>query len=69
MSHQTALNYLHKTFVGETPEVDQADLYPEFSQIMGIYNYTWEPIEVTTEDGYTLTMMRVTGRRVPPGPG
>ena len=27
---------------------------------MGIWSYEWEPHQVTTEDGYTLTLMRVT---------
>jgi len=27
---------------------------------MGIYDYDWEPYQITTEDGYTLTLMNVT---------
>jgi hypothetical protein len=29
---------------------------------MGIYGFGWEPIKVHTEDGFTLTMMHVTGK-------
>jgi lysosomal acid lipase/cholesteryl ester hydrolase len=29
---------------------------------MGIYGYTWEPQQVLTEDGWHLTMMKVTGK-------
>ena len=28
--------------------------------IMGIWEYDWEPFEVVTDDGYTLTLMHVT---------
>jgi len=31
---------------------------------MGIYGYSWEPIKVVTDDGYTLSMMHVTGKNV-----
>jgi pimeloyl-ACP methyl ester carboxylesterase len=34
--------------------------YPDWSMATGIYRYSWEPIEVVNE-GYTLTMMRLTG--------
>ena len=29
---------------------------------MGMYGFGWEPIKVKTEDGFTLTMMHVTGK-------
>jgi len=29
---------------------------------MAIYGYTWEAFEFTTRDGYTNTMMHVTGK-------
>ena len=30
---------------------------------MGVYGYDWEPYEITTDDGYTLTLMNVTKKR------
>jgi hypothetical protein len=36
--------------------------YEHFARMMGIYGYGWEPIKVHTDDGYTLTMMHVTGK-------
>ena len=42
---------------------DQKAANPGLTEIMGIYNYQWEPIPVTTDDGYTLTLIRVTGNK------
>lgn len=30
---------------------------------MGIYDYDWDPYEIKTEDGYTLTLMNITKKR------
>ena len=38
------------------------DLYKEFSDDMLFWGYTWEPIKITTDDGYVLTTFRITGR-------
>ena len=35
--------------------------YPAFEFVMSKHGYTWEPMEVTTEDGYILTLFHVTG--------
>ena len=37
--------------------------YPHFELQMGIYQYDWEPFEVTTDDGYILTLMHVTNKK------
>ena len=39
--------------------------YPEFAYEMDYYSggYKWEPHEVTTEDGYILTVFHITGRK------
>ena len=29
---------------------------------MGLYGYDWQPHEITTEDGYTVTLMNVTSK-------
>jgi len=38
----------------------QKQQYSMFSTQMGIYGYDWDPYNITTEDGYTLTLMNVT---------
>ena len=38
------------------------DKYPEFAQGMAHYGYSWEAVEVTTEDGALVTMFHVTGK-------
>ena len=35
--------------------------YEEWHAAASMYGYTWEPLKVHTEDGYTLTMMKITG--------
>ena len=42
---------------------EQAQKYPYMDWAMTLYglDYTWEGHEVTTNDGYILTMFRVTG--------
>lgn len=39
---------------------DQKQKYKEWSAIIGVWGYDWEPVEVVTDDGYTLTLMHVT---------
>ena len=36
--------------------------YPSFASIMDKEGYTWEPHTVETEDGWYLTLFRITGR-------
>ena len=38
------------------------DGYADWARPMEKYGYSWEPHEVKTEDGWTLTLIRVTGR-------
>ena len=35
--------------------------YPRMKQVMDNYKFTWEAVEVETDDGYTLTTFHVTG--------
>ena len=35
--------------------------YRRFADVMAKYGYTWEPVKVTTEDGFILTVFHVTG--------
>jgi len=37
--------------------------YQRFADVMDFYNYTWEAIKVTTEDGFILTTFHVTGNQ------
>ena len=36
--------------------------YPRFEAIMTSQGYDWEPIKVTTEDGYILTTFHILGK-------
>ena len=35
--------------------------YPEFADNFAQWGFTWEPIKVHTDDGYTCTMFHITG--------
>ena len=35
--------------------------YEEFAKAMEHFKYGWEAFEVTTRDGYVLTLFRITG--------
>ena len=35
--------------------------YERFKEVMEWYNYDWEPVKVTTEDGFILTAFHITG--------
>ena len=37
-------------------------MYPEFEELIGAHGYTWEPYKLKTQDGYHLTMFRITGK-------
>ena len=37
--------------------------YPEYAEFMKHWGYTWEPYELTTDDGYILTTFRITGKK------
>ena len=37
------------------------DKYQRWAEGMTKWGYTWEPYEVTTEDGFVVTLFRVTG--------
>ena len=36
--------------------------YDRFAIIMETWGYTWEPLKVTTDDGYILTTFHITGK-------
>jgi len=36
--------------------------YDRFATIMEKWGYTWEPLKVTTDDGYILTSFHITGK-------
>ena len=36
--------------------------YPRFESIMTSQGYDWEPIKVTTDDGYILTTFHILGK-------
>ena len=60
MRFSLALSALASLALAQTDE--QKYEYSQFTAAIGIYNYTWEPIDVHTDDGYTLTMFHVTGK-------
>ena len=35
--------------------------YSSFAMIMSHYRFTWEPVKIETEDGFTVTLFHVTG--------
>ena len=41
--------------------VAQAQEYQRFADAAARYGYTWEPVEVTTEDDHILTVFHITG--------
>jgi hypothetical protein len=45
---------------GQTAEEEAR--YPLFAAQMKEWGYTWDPLTVTTEDGYILTTFHVTGK-------
>ena len=54
------------TLIGQGANVSQADcealpLYASLISEVGVGNYAWEKIDLTTEDGYQLTMVHITG--------
>lgn len=42
----------------------QKDTYPRFTEVMEDFaeDYTWEPIEMTTDDDYVLTSFLITSK-------
>ena len=42
---------------------EQKTKYADWSDVMDQYGYSWEPFEVTTEDGYILTTFHITGKQ------
>ena len=40
---------------------DDFENYGRFSDLMEEFGYTWEDYKATTEDGYILTLFRITG--------
>ena len=46
----------------EISQIEERDKYPTFYEAMNKYMYDWEAVEVTTEDGYILTMFHITGK-------
>ena len=43
-----------------------ADNYQVMEDVMAKHGFTWEPIKVTTDDGFILTTFHVTGNRKGP---
>ena len=39
----------------------QKEMYPQFTEAFGKYDIKWEPVEVTTDDGFILTLVHLTG--------
>ena len=39
---------------------EQKAKYKKWTTQAGIWEYDWEPVEVVTDDGYTITLMHVT---------
>ena len=58
--------YDHLTPGQAHPTAAEAATYPEWSIAMHdwIDNYQWDPYTVTTQDGYKLTMFKITKRGV-----
>ena len=46
----------------EEQPAEEEEKYTEFKELIGAHGYTWEPYKLKTEDGYHLTMFRITGR-------
>ena len=55
---------LTNAFEMTNPTLAEAVAYPEWSFVMTpwVEEYAWKPLEVTTDDGYILTMFKVTKR-------
>jgi lysosomal acid lipase/cholesteryl ester hydrolase len=45
-----------------SPSDEQLFDYMAFAEGMLYWGYSWEPIKVTTDDGYILTTFRITGK-------
>ena len=56
------LSYL-AVFAAQVAAQSQRDIdkYPAYAEGMARYGYSWEPIELTTDDGYLLTTFHITG--------
>jgi len=39
-----------------------AEKYPRWASIMDQYGFTWDSVEVTTDDGYILALFHITGQ-------
>ena len=50
------LSYLSLSAWGDAPTLD----YSWFQQVADRRGYTWEPHQVQTEDGWWLTLLRIT---------
>ena len=40
---------------------EDAENYPEFADILSYFGYAWEAHPIVTDDGWHLTLFRVTG--------
>lgn len=40
---------------------DDPDRFDDFAKAIAHWGYSWEPFEVTTRDGFKLTLFRITG--------
>ena len=52
--------FLAELALSQTAE--EKALYPDWSKVMKEQGYMWEPHTVVTEDGWYLTLFRITGR-------
>lgn len=45
----------------EAEEEQEWERFAQFEKSIGYWGYSWEPYEVTTKDGFRLTLFRITG--------
>ena len=56
-----AVAYLASCQALENAKSDDGETYDRFAAIMDEWGYTWEPVKVKTDDGFTLTTFHITG--------
>ena len=55
-----ATSLLFTTCLAQTQE--DKDTYPDYAKNLDLFGITWEPIKVKTENGWTLTLIHLTGK-------
>ena len=53
-------------FTAATAKAANSDEYARFGDLMIKYGFNWEPVKVTTEDGFILTTFHLTGNKEGP---